>query len=109
MGDPQFMPGYEVHVANMQNAVFGPIEFNLTADGFDVSSIEKVIDRQFERTFPDLYEKCLHGFTLQIGDNNRPLKKSSQLLRYSRNVQSIILTPKIPDERPPEPEEEEEE
>ncbi len=102
------MPGFQKHIHGVTSALFGPIEFDCT-DGFDLESIQKVVRRQFERTFHSTYEKCIHDFHLQIGPNKRDLSKPSQILRYSRNVQDLVLVPRIPEELPPEPEEEEEE
>jgi hypothetical protein len=105
MQDPEFMPGFKNHIKGQVSAVFGPIDFDFT-EAFDISMNQSRVQKLLERTFPEIYEKCSHGIKFQIGPNKRDLTKPSQLLRYSRDAQQIVLTPVIPGERPvtPEPE-----
>ena len=68
LDDDEYLPGFTKKITGLRCAPFGPIRFNCKDGEFDVSAAKKIICREMERSFPDVYEKCKHGFNIEIGE-----------------------------------------
>jgi hypothetical protein len=94
------MPGFQQAIQGTYSTCFGPVKFDWKAENWDMETVQKTVLKKLNDQLGDKVKNWIHGFEFNIGPNNKNLKRSKQVLAYSRDMLNMQVKPVVPPEKP---------